>query len=226
DCALGIVPLPRTGLVRYILPGAELELEKESGDEIGLVDGSILRGEIRLENEKVVLEHPILETLSIPWGKLRYLIRAGNETQWLKNLVDREVQSSGPLGPRTGVEHLDFRQVSSSSLSVVRIVPQTVIRYRLPSAGQNNNRVFRAALSPIPGSLGDATVILSVGSREFYRKELSAEDASQYLSLPIPAGQELVVGVEFGERLTYPCGIDLHDAHLAGPTSPEQGGRP
>lgn len=226
DCALGILPLPRQGLVRYLIPGALIETDKGFVDEVGLVDGSVLFGKVSIEDEKVLLDHPVLDTLDIAWEKLHYLIRSGNETLWLTDLEERQAESSGPLGPQRGVEHLDFRRANKPSLSAVRVVPRTVLRYKLPSGAGNNSHILRTVLAPIPGSRGDATITLSVDGREFYRNELAAEDSPEKLSLPLPKGNELLVGVEFGERLAYPCGIELHDAHLAAATAAKEGGRP
>jgi hypothetical protein len=226
DCALGIIPLPRTGLIEYIIPGSSIRTDQEPMDEIGLVDGSILRGKVGLEDEKIILEHPVLETVGIQWNKLRYLIRSGKQTQWLNDFQDRQVDTSGPLGKHSGVEHLDFRKAGQPSLSAVRIIPETVLRYKLPTKGQSDRRVLRTAMSPVPGSLGDVTVTLSLGNIEFYKKELLAEDVTENISIPLPSGNDLVVRVEFGERLAYPCGIDMHDAHIAWISPAQEGGQP
>ena len=225
DCALGIVPLSRQGLVRYLVPGTIGQKNKAPSpmDEIGLRDGSILRGKVRIEDEKVILEHPTLETLSIPWQNLRYLIHADRETQWLTDLDDQEVKSSSPLGPGTGAEYLDFRRTATSSLSVVRVIPKTVLRYKLKPTQSNRDRVLRAKLAMIPGCLGDTILTLSVGGKECFKKALFAQDDFLDLNLKLPAGNDLVVQVDFGERFAYPCGVDLHDAHLVS-SDPQQGG--
>ena len=226
DCALGIIPLPRTGLIEYRIPGSSIQRDQGPMDEIGLVDGSILRGKVGLEDEKIILEHPVLETVGIPWEKLRYLIRSDKRTRWLNDFQDRKVDTSGPLGKHPGVEHLDFRKADKPSLSAVRVFPQTVLRYKLPTKGQSDSRVLRTSLSPVPGSLGDATITLSLGNKEFYKKELSAEDETENISIPLPSGNDLVVSVDFGKRLSYPCGIDMHDAHLAWTSPQQEGGQP
>ena len=221
DCPLGIVPLPRQGLVRYILPDAKGEkiFSRQQGDEIGLKDGSILRGSVRIEGENVVLEHPTLENISVPWENLRYLIRSGEEAQWLTDLNQPVIKSFGPLGAGIGAEYLDLRRTPASSLSVMRVTPQTVIRYNLESSAKKSDRRLRAQLALVPGSLGDAMLSFSVEGQEFFSKALSRQDDSIDLNLPLPAGKELAVKVDFGKRLAYPCGIELHDAHLVGHNS-------
>jgi hypothetical protein len=74
--------------------------------------------------------------------------------------------------------------------------------------------------------LGDVTVTLSLGNIEFYKKELLAKDVTENISIPLPLGNDLVVRVEFGERLAYPCGIDMHDAHIAWISPAQEVGQP
>ena len=228
DCPLGIVPLPRPGLVRYILPEAKMEQKtpEQWSDDIGLQDDSILMGKVRIENEQVVLEHPSLETISIPWENLRYLVRSGHNAQWLTDLDEPVVKSFGPLGSGMGAEYLDLRQSPASSLSMVRVTPQTVVRYNLESSANKPNRRLRAKLAMIPGSLGDATLSFAMEGKEFFSKALSTQDDSVELNLPLPAGNELALKVDFGERLAYPCGVELHDAHLMGHGQQREGAQP
>ena len=53
-----------------------------------------------------------------------------------------------------------------------------------------------------------------------------AESETENISIPLPAGNDLVVSVDFGKRLSYPCGIDMHDAHLAWTSPQQEGGQP
>ena len=62
--------------------------------------------------------------------------------------------------------------------------------------------------------------------KEFFSKALSTQNDAVELNLPLPAGNELALKVDFGERLAYPCGIELHDAHLVGHNSQQGGAKP
>ena len=66
----------------------------------------------------------------------------------------------------------------------------------------------------------------SVGGTEFFSKALYRRDDSIDLNLPLPAGKELTIKVDFGERMAYPCGIELHDAHLVGHNLPRGANKP
>ena len=215
DSPVGIVPLPRKGLFRYVIPGVKASAIDDTTDEVGLSDGSIFRGTVRLENGKILLTHPVLKELSIPWDNLHYMVRAGNGISWLADLKRISAESIGPLGKVPSVVEPDSSRTDSRFLSTMRVSPQTVLRYRLAGPNSNGKREFRAVLSPIPGSRGDATVILSASGREFYRQDLSSTAPSKTLKLPLPAGDALELRVEFGKRLAYPCGIHLGDAQIA-----------
>ncbi len=214
DCPLGILPLPRTGLVRYVFPKRDVARRQGTDDEIALQDGSILRGELRLEDRHVVLEHPVLETISLPWDDVRYLILGHGEMTWLADLTRTRIDTHGPLAPPAAPRPVDLRRSSGGFLSSIRVKPNTVAHYRLPAEGSGTSRMFRAVLAPIDGCRGDMTVRLDVSGQSIFRCTLSAADPPQNLSLPLPEGDELVVRVDFGEKLVYPCGVDFCDAHV------------
>jgi hypothetical protein len=212
DSPLGIIPLPRKDLHRYLLPDVETGIVESLVDEVGLLDGTILRGKIDFADGKIQMTHAILTELKIEWKNVRYLVRAGNGISWLADLEPLGVESIGPLGKKPFQNVANARGDGSNFLSTLRVSPQTTLRYRLTGAGA---REFRAVLSPIPGSRGDATVILTASGKEFYRQNLSARDESKILKLPLPQGDDLELRVEFGKRLAYPCGIHLGDAQIA-----------
>ena len=212
DSPLGIIPLPRKDLHRYLLPDVSTGIVESPVDEVGLLDGTILRGKIDFADGKIQMTHAILKELKIEWMNVRYLVRAGNGISWLADLEPLGVESIGPLGKKPFQNVANARGDGSNFLSTLRVSPQTTLRYRLTGAGA---REFRAVLSPIPGSRGDATVILTASGKEFYRQNLSARDESKILKLPLPQGDDLELRVEFGKRLAYPCGIHLGDAQIA-----------
>jgi len=122
------------------------------------------------------------------------------------------VESVGPLGKKPFQDAANVQGDDSHFLSSLRVSPQTTLRYKLTGVGA---REFRAVISPIAGSRGDATVILVASGKEFYRQNLSAGDESRILQLPLPQGDDLELRVEFGKHLAYPCGIHLGDAQIA-----------
>ena len=215
DSALGILPIPRQGLLAYVFPDSAVKPASADLDEVGLKDGSLFFGKVGFDSEKVVLERSDSESLHIPWEKLHYLIRSGKDTFWLNGLASSSKESLGPLGPDDGVLSMDYRRASEPSLFAIRVLPRTKLSYRIPSDFPSGKSLLQTQLAPLPNSRGTVTFTLSIGGKEFYRKKLSPDSTPEKLSIPLPKGEELTVGVDFEERIEYPCGVDMHDAHFA-----------
>jgi hypothetical protein len=212
DCPLGIVELPRIGLVRY-----GFARENESGDagpsdEIGLVDGSILSGKVTLDGENLVLAHPVLPSISVAWTQVNYFRRARPDVLWLSQVRDVETRLQGAPFPAAAPHAVDARAWGGQSVvHTIRLGAETVAVYPLPAGGK---RVFRARVAPLHGSRGEVVVGLEVSGRTLFKEALASGAGSKVLSLDLPAGDTLTVHVSFGERLSYPCGIDLGDAYV------------
>jgi hypothetical protein len=215
ESPLGILPIPRQGLLAYVFPDSPVKPPSSGLDEIGLRDGSLFFGKVRFETGKVVLDRSDQEPLRVPWEKLHYLIRSGKETFWLNGLASSSLESHGPLGPGEGVLSMDYRRADEPSLFALRVLPKTRLSYRIPTGFPAGKTLLQTHLAPLPNSRGTVTFTLSVGGKEFYRKRFAPDSIPEKLSIPLPKGDELTVGVDFDERIVYPCGVDMHDAHLA-----------
>jgi hypothetical protein len=215
DSPLGILPIPRQGLLAYVFPDSPVKPPPTDLDEVGLRDGSLFFGKVRFETGKVILDRSGQEPLYVPWKKLHYLIRSGKETFWLNGLASSSLESHGPLGPGEGVLSMDYRRADEPSLFALRVLPKTRLSYRIPTGFPAGKTLLQTHLAPLPNSRGTVTFTLSVGGKEFYRKRFAPDSIPEKLSIPLPKGDELTVGVDFEERIVYPCGVDMHDAHLA-----------
>ena len=215
DSPLGILPIPRSGLLAYVFPDSPVNPSSSGLDEVGLKDGSLFFGKVRIDSEKVFLERSDGGTLPVPWEKLRYLIRSGKDTFWLNGMASASKESHGPLGSDDGVLGMDYRRADEPSLFALRVLPKTRLSYRIPTGLPPGKTLLQTHLASLPNSRGSVTFTLSVGDKEFYRKKLAPDSIPEKLSIPLPEGDELTVGVDFGERIVYPCGVDMHDAHFA-----------
>lgn len=215
DSPLGILPIPRTGLLRYLVPGSSPEPPSVSLDEVGLRDGSVFFGSVVLGPDKTILERPGEEPLSLPWQSVHYVIRSGKETFWLNGLAPSAEDSHGPLGPGSGVVRMDNRRGDETSLFALRLIPRTRLSYPIPPAFSSGRALLQAHLAPLPDSREAATFTVSVEGKEFFRRSLAPGSSPEKLSLPLPKGKEFTLGVEFQDRISYPCGVEMQDAHLA-----------
>ncbi len=215
DSALGILPIPRSGLLAYVFPGTVIKKTEQPVDEVGLKDGSVFFGQVLLEQGKAVLARSGRDSLVIPWEKLRYLVRSGKETFWLRELTPSGPDSTGPLGIRREDDVIDFRSQKKTSLSAIRLMPVTKRNYRIPSRLVSAGGMLQMLLTPLANSRGTAELTFSMDGKKLLNTRLGPASKAQKISLLLPKGDELTVEVEFGERIIYPCGIEMHDAHLA-----------
>lgn len=224
ESPLGVLPIPRQGLLAYVFPDSPVNPPPSILDEVGLKDGSLFFGKVRFENEKVFsLERSGQDPLQVSWEKLHYLIRSGKETFWLNGLASSSTESHGPLGPGEGVLSMDYRRASEPSLFALRVLPKTSLNYRIPTGFPAGKTLLQTHLAPLPNSRGTVTFTLSVAGKEFYRKIVTPDSIPEKLSIPLPEGEELTVLVDFEERIVYPCGVDMHDAHLAVANAAKEG---
>ena len=130
DSPLGILPIPRSGLLAYVFPDSPVNPSSSGLDEVGLKDGSLFFGKVRIDSEKVFLERSDGGTLPVPWEKLRYLIRSGKDTFWLNGMASASKESHGPLGSDEGVLHGFWRAASLPFCSPG--LAQDRLSYRIP----------------------------------------------------------------------------------------------
>lgn len=216
DCPLGVLPVPREGSVRYVLrePSGLLPLDGE--DEIGLIDGSILRGRLDLSTNGVDVTHRALGALSIPWAAVRHIMRS---PPWLARLgppAAGDVEVRGPAGPPAPPRLVDYRgglergRPGRRCLTALRMQPVTVARFRLPRR-EGARAEFRAVAALVPGSRSDVRIGLRVSGVQVYEKTLAASNTPAEVSIELPAGDELAIETDFSGRLLYPCGVDWRD---------------
>ena len=214
DSPLGVLTLPREGAVRYVFPAAAKPAAAE-GDEIGLIDGSVLRGKARPVVGGLQVEHPVLGAIKIDAGLVRYIARPSARMVDLATLAPAAVTAVGPLGPAaagaTVESHRGDAAVGGAAacLASVRVEPKTTIRYRLPPGG--GKAVFTARLLPVEGARGDVRVRVLAGGQTLLEKELAAGAAPMDVRADVPGDGELAVEVDFGARMAFPCGVVLAD---------------
>ena len=217
DCPLGVIPMPREGLLSYAFTMDPARPASAEGlDEVGLADGGVLRGKAKPTEDGLSLQREELGEARVSWSNVSYFLRGDGAVQWLADLEATESETIGPLGKGDGVAKLDLREDSSPFLSALRVTPNTVMRYRVSPSAPGSERRLRAVLAPVPGCRGDATFSLTAGGKEVFRSEVNPDSSARDLALFLPAGEDLVLKVAFGERLAYPCGVELRDAHVDG----------
>lgn len=213
DCPLGELKLPLHTLVGYRFDREADSATSAAADEVGLVDGSVLRGKVAIDADKLVLTHPFFKSVSVNWRDVRHFILARPDVMWMDPSTKEKTELAGPLFPPPAPTWVARDGAGSSDLiKAIRIGARTVARYSLPAS--QDKRMFRAVLSPVLARHGDVAVGMEVSGQSIFQQTFHWGEESKVLSLDLPAGSELVVRVDFGTTLTYPCGVDLGDAYV------------
>jgi len=216
---VGAAALEKRDLVRYVFPKPEDEAvgAAAGGDEVTLVDGSVLRGAARVEPDGLVVATATLGEIKVPQDAWQSLWRGGSSKCALLALMEpREIRrfplvrrlSDGPSAVRA--------RPGASEGFVQRVVlrPRSIVVYDVPGeAGQTF--LFNAGLGLLDGSRGGARVTVTVGDRVALEQTLDpAAPAAVPVSVEAAAGSTLSIEVDFAEQVRLPCGVALDDAML------------
>jgi len=215
DSPLGVLEVPRRSALRYVLAHAPAPSPQAADDEVGLLDGTVLRGRLKPVHSGLELEHPLLGRLALPAAAVRSVLRHRPGVVYLAEAEPRAVEASPLVAAGEPPHTVVYPRADGGApwLKGVRVAPTTALRYRLPpNAGKK--RVFRAALAPLAEGRGDVRLRVAAGGRALLEKELSPGGEWPAVSVEVPAGDELIVEVSFGTRLRFPCGLTLCDPHL------------
>ena len=210
ECILGVVPVPRDKVRRIVLSTADpVNMGRE--DEVGLVNGSVLRGTLSLDEDKLVLEHPVLGSLRWGWQAVKYVRRMPRQATWMEQWKIATLEQTGPVAsppPPAIVRSTDHR-----ALRAVRMMPRTVAGYEVPSIG-SDHRTLRGVLSPVPGCRADMKVNILVDGKSMWQRQVSAAAEPLLVAIKLPRGSQITVSVDFDGHPAFPCGVDWWDAHV------------
>ena len=216
DSPLGVLTIPRERVVRYAFPADDRPpIGPGRRDEVRLVDGTIFKGVIQFGNDQLTLRQPSLGELLIPAAVVRSISRSSNTVR-LAELLPEAVETTGLFSetPREGrvifERHDDPQTIRSEGLTSLQIPAKTTLRYRIND--ELASATFRARLGPLPDARGSATIVLLAGTTALLKKEINPADLSVPVSVAVPAAGELVIQVDFGSRIGFPCGVKLGDA--------------
>jgi hypothetical protein len=157
---------------------------------------------------------------------LNLLNQAGRDTV---GLVDGTVLV-GKVSVGDGVvrlEHATFGEVEIDAALVRHVARHDPRVRRLPGCdllrapstcemtlptGRGRAATFVARLRPLPGAHGDARVCIAVGETVLLERAFGPRDDAVTLRRDVPAGGDLRITVDRGERLGFPCGVRIEDA--------------
>jgi hypothetical protein len=216
DSPLGVLTLARKGLIGYVFDRtAAGRTDARAADEVGLVDGTVLRGRAKPAAGAVQLQHPALGTLTLNAGMIRYLRRHNGHTVDLAEIWTRSGQAGEPTQgrPVEVVFNGEAQRHGATCLAAVRIRPKSLVRYRLPQAA-GTTVTLTGRLGPVEAARGDVRIRIAAGNRVLLEKEFAPGAGHIPLRVDVPTGGELVFDVGFGKRIGFPAGIRIEDPLL------------
>jgi hypothetical protein len=228
DSPLGATDIKRQGVLRYVFDN-QPPAPPHDLDEVGLTDGSILRGRAQADRDTLQLEHPLLGRVDFPTRAVRFVLRHSNAMIDLGQLrplsLDMGSSDTWTQGRQTSltISPLAFAAATASDrlghtpaagpIEVMRLEPKLTARYALPKR-DGRKLLCRATVVPLEEARGDTLLRMSIGKQSVWQKQVSPADRAMPLEVALPAGEELVIDVDFGTLLRFPCGIRLLDPHL------------
>jgi len=216
DSPLGVLTLAREGLVRYEFPAGRKAATATGLDEVGLVDGTVIRGSAKPVPGGVAVEHAVLGTLRLGDQLIRFVAR---QPAGVIDLGSRPPSSvtqsgildkSGPSRPAAIASERPCATGTAKSLTALRLEPKTVMKWDLRGEAGKPSRLS-GRICPIEGARGDAHLRILAGGKTILEKDIGPGAAVEPLALDLAAAQELAVEVDFGPRIGFPCGIVLED---------------
>ena len=220
DSPLGVLTLSRRRLLCYVFDRADAGPAKAGApDEVGLVDGTVLRGRATPAQGSLRLEHATLGALTLDARMIRYLRRHNARAVDLATLAPASVTSAALAGetpqgrPVEVVFNGQAKRPGATCLAAVHVRPKSVVRYRLPQDAGGSLKLS-GLLGPLEGAGGDVRIRIAAGDRVLLDQEFAPDADDVPLRLSVPAGGELVFDVDFGKRIGFPAGVRLEDPLL------------
>ncbi len=217
DSPLGVLTVPRQGASRLTLAKGLLTAVRPNEDEVGLIDGSILRGTLKPGTDPIGLDHAVLGKLLLPAAAVRFICRHPAAVLYLAELAPQSVDAVPLIAravlPETVSYTADSAGEASGSARGIRVWPKCALSFATAKA-PGKKVLLRTTVGPLDGARGDVRVRIAAGDHALFEKEFAPEDKRESLSLEVPDGSLLRFDVDFGTRMRFPCGAALGEPHL------------
>lgn len=215
---VGAAALEKRDLVRYLFPQSDEEAAAAApgADEVTLVDGSVVRGGVKVEDGGLVVQTAALGEVKVPHAAWQSLWRGGSSKCSLLALMEPRDVRRFPLVRRLADGPAAVRARPGAAEGFVQRVvlrPRSIVTYDVPGeAGETF--LFNAGLGLLDGSRGAARVKVTVGDKVILDRTLAPAAAAEPVSLEAPAGGTLAIEVDFADQVRLPCGVAFDDAML------------
>jgi hypothetical protein len=214
--ALGAVPLERKAVKQYVFGGAKRKAAG-AGDEVTLVDGGVLLGQVWPAKEGLTLKHATLGELAIPANQWRSARRRPAHVTYLVEKTPTKLETFPLIRKPANPPQVDRPRGANPGDSAATYVcrmhvwPRTIVGY--PLEGQGGQKVlFRAAVGLLAGSRGAASVRFRAGEKTVFETVLTPKDPkATEVTFQAEAGDLLNLEVDFDKTIRFPCSVTVDD---------------
>ncbi len=203
DCSLGLVPLPRTRVRSFVF--TKVQGDEGATDRIAFADGSVLSGQLAVNDQGLLLKHALLGDLTLDLKQVARITRRLPNVHSLTELRGEIAERVGPIPPPAS------EAILGASGQTLRMFPGTVMRYALPAS--NQPRRLRAELMPLAAGQASVKVTVRVNGKATDFSVAPGADAHAVdLDLGTAAALEIQVQVDASQAIVFPSGIEWRNA--------------
>lgn len=205
DCSLGLVPLPRTRVRSFVF--AKVKAESGATNLITFTDGSMLSGQLAVNDQGLVLMHALLGDLTLTLDQVARIMRRLPNVRSLTELRGEIVERVGPIPPPAP------EIINGASGQTLRMFPGTVLSYALPASEQP--RSLRAELMLVSGAQAGVKVTARAkGKTASFSLVLGGEVQVVDFDMGTATVLELETDVDASQSLQFPSGIIWRNAQI------------
>jgi len=218
ETPLGVLALTRKEMKRAVYEDKD-STNAAAGreDEIALVDGSVLIGQITPGKDGFIVKHALMGEQIIKPDSWRWVRRHPAQVEYLADEQPASVLGTplirqAPPAPRVEVS----RGLEEGCVFVRRMYvwPKTVVEYKLPGKQGEKARVS-AVLNLAAGSKGNAKVRFRTGERTLFERLMTIESpVPVVVSFDAEAGSVMALDVDFDKMIRFPCSVTIDDAFM------------
>lgn len=213
ETSLGVLSFERDRIERYVFEAGFAAPSGDTGtfDAVALADGNIFHGTTRARNGALVIEHAVAGEISLASNAWSWFCHYSPDLIHLAETKPKSTRTMPlilhpPDPPWVEQGHSPTTDDSRSFVRRIHILPRTIIAYK---TGKGE---FSSTLSLDRGARGPALVRFRAGEKILKEYILKPTDKIPVpVKLPVEMASGLVVEVDFGKAILFPCGVVLDD---------------
>ena len=214
DSPLGALTLSREGTRRYLFKPPRSA--PASGDEVSLIDGSVLRGRAVPGDGSLTLHHDLLGEVVLPERLVRSVLRHPRGVVHLAETRPSRVEAEPLIAEPVLPTVASYPEAGPSvgwpgrlrAIRSLRLEPKARMEFALSRGGS-----LRATVVPVERAAGKVAITIISEGKSLLEKTISPGDEPLEVQAEVAAGT-LAIAADFVLPMRFPCGVELLDPHV------------